>query len=64
MKTKYELSDTNYYIPREYSIHIEYTKDDKPFSHWISNIYLRIDRIVEGEIIETKYIVVSQNDSC
>ena len=62
MKIKYNLRDTSYYIPGEYDTDITLTNDHRAFTHWIGEMIIKIERARNNKIIETKYIIVHQDD--
>jgi hypothetical protein len=63
-KQRYKLKDTSFVIPGEYGTYVSFVRNKQYFGYGITHFYLRIERIVNGKVISTRYVVIWINDSC
>lgn len=63
MAKKHHLKDTSMVIPREYPVDVYYVYKNRYFSYSLGSFYLRIQRLVDGKVKETRYIVIEQNET-
>jgi hypothetical protein len=63
MGKKHRLKDTSMYFTGEYDVHVDYVYKDKYFRFELGDFYLRIQRLSDGKVKETRYIIISQNES-
>lgn len=65
LRVEHNLRDTSVIIPGERYRYVDYTDDiQRLFIYTISSVIIRIDRILKGEILESKYIWVGYIDGC
>jgi len=63
MGKKYGLKDTFMIIPREYDITVNFVKKGRYFSYGLGAIYLRVQRFCGEKLLESRYIVIHQDES-
>ncbi len=63
MSKKHHLKDTIIMITATHSSNVDYVYNNWYFRYSLGSFYLRIQRISDGKIKETRYIIISQNES-
>lgn len=59
---KYGLEDTSMIIPREYDITVNFVKKGRYFTYSLGATYLRVQRFSGTKLMETRYIVIRQDE--
>ncbi|HSY60964.1 MAG TPA: SH3 domain-containing protein [Cytophaga sp.] len=62
MGKKHRLKDTSMVIPSEYDIYVNYVYKNHYFCYSLGDLYLRVQRLSDGKVKETRYIIISQNE--
>ena len=63
MAKKHHMRDTTVTIPGEYEINAHFVYKNRYFCYALGSFYLRVQRFSNGKLKETRYIIISQQES-